>query len=71
MALKDPLNFVEKLRKGAVCDLPKRRKLPTMPVINWDKYDLGPNSSEKQESRKRKLGVQGKYFYMNFCFGFS
>jgi hypothetical protein len=59
-ALKDPLAFVERLQRGEKLDLPPNRKLPEMPSINWDKYNLGSLHQKKPETRKSKV-TSGKY----------
>lgn len=54
-ALKDPLAFVSKLQRGENLGLPVRQKLPDMPNINWDKYNLGSVHLSKPETRNSKM----------------
>jgi len=53
-ALKDPLAFVERLQRGEKLNLPGPQKLPEMPNINWDKYNLASVHQKKPETRKSK-----------------
>ena len=53
-ALEDPLAFVSKLQSGQNLGLPVRQKLPDMPNINWDKYNLGSVHLNKPETRNSK-----------------
>jgi hypothetical protein len=53
-ALADPLAFVSKLQRGESLGLPVRQKLPDMPNINWDKYNLGSVHLNKPETRHSK-----------------
>ena len=53
-ALEDPLAFVSRLQSGKNLGLPVRQKLPDMPNINWDKYNLGSVHLNKPETRNSK-----------------
>ena len=37
-ALKDPIDFVDKLQRGVDLHLPKPQNIPQLPAINWEKY---------------------------------
>ena len=54
-ALKDPLAFVKRLQGGEKLDLPISQKIPTMPIINWDKYNLASLPQNKPETRGSKF----------------
>jgi hypothetical protein len=55
-ALKDPLAFVERLQRGEQLQLPVARRLPEMPNIDWDKYNLASLHQKKPETRNSKTG---------------
>jgi hypothetical protein len=62
-ALNDPLVFIERLRRGEIQDLPKRRKLPSMPSIDWTNYNLTCTIEDKLEARKSKGNPHGKFSF--------
>lgn len=54
-ALRDPLAFVEKLQRREKMELPVSQRLPEMPNINWDKYNLASLHQKKPETRNSKI----------------
>ena len=65
-ALKDPLAFVDRLQRGEKLDLPPSRRLPDMPNIDWDKYNLGSLHLKKPDTRYSKVS-NGNDFSGFFC----
>ena len=64
-ALKDPLAFVDRLQRGEKLDLPPSRRLPDMPNIDWDKYNLGSLHLKKPDTRYSK--VSNGNDFSGFC----
>ena len=62
-ALKDPIDFVDKLQQGVDMNLPKQQKIAELPVINWEKYtssvDFTSLGIPKHLTRLKKQLVSG------------
>ena len=68
-ALKDPLAFVDRLQRGEKLDLPPSRRLPDMPNIDWDKYNLGSLHLKKPDTRYSKVSNGNDFsgFFVKFA----
>lgn len=62
-ALKDPIDFVNKLQHGADLGLPKAQRVAELPAINWEKYtssvDFSSLGFPKHVTRLKKQLVEG------------
>ena len=73
-ALRNPVEFLLKLRSGDV-QLPGRIKVPTVPEVDWSRYNLGDEVTKRPLKRTLKSAVtednEGSVNNVIFCFNIN